>query len=151
MSPDPYFHVNGAAGKCINYFNPVDYALGRFKWQTDQQLKPDFGYTYALLQKPTGGVADGFVYQSLWTPLSSRLLTFPQDRWETFAYADEAQSYALGSQAGVQGVFGREVNLNTQFGFTDEHKYHSGEFRSTIQRRWNFWKAFLNSCGIQVQ
>src|SRR5262249_36575152 len=41
----PYFvNIGRAATRLVNFYNPQDYALGW--WGTNQNTKPDFGYTY---------------------------------------------------------------------------------------------------------
>jgi len=39
-----YFNASAGAGSYVNFFNTNDFALG--KWQIDQNLKPDAGYSW---------------------------------------------------------------------------------------------------------
>ena len=140
---DPQY-TQGAAGSFVNYFNPVDYALtSTFGWETDQQTKPNYHYDYA----PSGSDR-GFIYRPI-NPFNNRNLRFPADTREIFSYADEAQSHALGSQTGVGGVFGGQIDLQSKFSFGSQHKYHSGQFRSTNMLRRGYWKQLLESYGLE--
>jgi len=138
-------YMSGAAGKYVNFYNDVDYALTgtgltQGAWELTNKLKPDgteyFSYssTDGFRQRPGGGAT---VFN----------LKFPDDRLSIFAYGAEARSRALGARP-TGGVFTSELNLRTSFNFTDEHIYHSGQFRSFYAARWSYWKSLLEACDI---
>ncbi len=138
-------YMNGAAGKYVNYYNDVDYALtgtaiDHGAWELTNKLKPDgteyvsYSAANGFRQRPGGGA----MYFNL---------IFPDDRFGVFAYGAEARSRALGARE-TGGVFTEEVNLKTAFGFTDEHIYHSGQFRSFYAQRWQYWYAVLDACQL---
>ncbi|MGA2787582.1 MAG: hypothetical protein ABSF60_08645 [Verrucomicrobiota bacterium] len=130
-----YFHSIGGAGTFVNFFNTNDWALTQL-WEPDQNLKPDAGYSYQYFNDQ---FLSGFT-----------ALYFPQDTYTIFAYCDEARSYALGAQAGVNGAFqGTQISLpsvwppdlsGNNYG---NHIWHSAEFRSDYAQRWLFWNQVL--------
>jgi hypothetical protein len=82
-------------------------------------------------------------------------LDFPDDRYEIFSFAAESWSYALGQRGDTAGVFKPidAVNLNgppLNFDFGEEHKGHSAQFRSTIQKRWKYWTQAMDDMGLDV-
>ncbi len=139
---DPcYFNTLPGAVTRINYYNTNDWALGI--WKTDQDFKP------------TG--SKGYAWDNLWGrfeqhlfPDRIRLLAPPQDTYEIFAFGVESRCFALGAQPGVAGVFSTasQIDLKQQFGFDTEHKYHSGQFRSSNMKRFEFWGQLLDTFGI---
>jgi len=139
---EPYFHEVAGAAAYINFYNPVDWALDW--WEFDQNLKPtdtlDYSYEAATSQffRHRGTAAE-------------RLLTCPTNTFELFSYGVESQCYALGQQAGVDGVFDptREVRLDPEFNFGSAHKGHSAQFRSTNMKRAGFWTVLLEEFGLR--
>lgn len=119
----------------VNYNNFKDYALN--KWKIDQRdLKPQTHY--------------GWNGSYFWHDyFGSTNLYFSADRYEIFAMAAPSWSYALGAQPGVGGKITGEIDLYVTFAYEEQHKYHSAEFRSTIQDRWSFWKQLLKTFGLQ--
>lgn len=144
MHPD---YMTGKAGRYFNYYNDIDWALDWPRWQADQQTKPDgdYGYEYGGFAPSTGFWRDrGF---------GATWLTFPTDRHEIFAWAAESQSYAMGAQW-VGGVITASMGVNRDlkappFGYTDQHKYHSGQFRGMYMERNVYWKQLLIDCGLK--
>jgi hypothetical protein len=135
-------YMSNSAGRFVNVYNAEDYALTQgLSWRTNQRMKPDVDYHYST--------TEGF-YRNI-NLLQSVHLKFPADRYEIFSFAAESQSQALGAQGGVGGVFaGNEINLqNSRYGFTQVHKYHSGQFRATIAQRWNYWEDFLDATNLK--
>jgi hypothetical protein len=142
---DCYFNGSAGAGTYVNFFNTNDFALD--KWQINQNLKPDSGYS----------TASGELY--FYYPLvgSSRQLYFPADTYEIFSYITEARCYALGAQPDVGGVFAlaKQVELPSvwpldplNLNYT-AHFWHSAEFRADNAQSANFWDAFLKSCNLK--
>ena len=138
-----YFNSSAGATNFVNFFNPGDWALGW--WLTDQNLKPDYGYSWS------SGINGIELYFYSTSPYSSRELYFPQDTYEIFSYITEARCYAVGQQEGLGGVFRplREIDLSqAPYNFGTTHKYHSGEFRSDNASRAPFWNAVLQRMNI---
>lgn len=128
------------AATFANFYNPDDYALtgngfvgGEHPgWMVDQRLKPDTTYGYTT--------NDGFLPGPL---------RFPDDRYEIFSYGASAYSRALGSIS-TGGVFSpNAVDLKASYGFSVEHLWHSGQFRSYNAARWPYWAQLLRVAGIQ--
>lgn len=136
-----YFNGVSGASRYINFYLPVDAALNQ--WQTDQNFKPanSIGYMYdSALQQFRREVIGEDV----------RILTAPTNTYELFAYCVESRCFPLGQQAQVGGVFdsSAEVLLDPTFGFGDQMKGHSGQFRSTNMRRSAFWTQLMQSFGL---
>ena len=129
----------------INHFNPDDWALAATKWQINQQLKPDVKYGYR-------NNAEAYYYRRDRVDGVSTLfeLQFPDDRYEVFSYGARARSYATGTEGATGGVFNiqRSVNLKDQFSFEAEHKGHSAQFRSHIQKRWAYWQKAMQDMQV---
>lgn len=131
-----YFNASAGAGTYVNFFNTNDWALSY--WQTDQDLKPDIGYSYDGTNFYHGGL----------------LLLFPVDTYEIFARADEARCFAIGAQANLGGVFltQGQVELDAApYNFGSQHRYHSGQFRSDNMSRAPFWEQLLISMALKEQ
>lgn len=120
----------------INHYNEADWALNPVHWQLNQFMKPDGGYGYfsPSFQK---------IHMDTWVDLN-----FPANRYEIFAYAAESHSLATGAEDAVGGLFADAVDLDQLFSFGPAHKGHSGQFRSTIQKRWDYWKTVLEDMLI---
>ena len=145
---DPQYMPSGTT--YINHYNPLDWALSYDYWQLNQVLKPDVDYNY-------GWPALDFIDISLrfWKTQSIppfRNLIFPNDRFEVFSYAAQSHGYAAGQQGATGGMFNvaRSVNLFQAFDFESAHKGHSAQFRSTIQKRWTYWKKALEDMKINL-
>jgi hypothetical protein len=133
----PYYaDIGEAADNLINFFNPVDDALGW--WLTNQDLKPTEGieYVFGDFVGPEG------------------VLTFPDDTYDIYAYAAEARSEALGRVPDVGGPFDetRQVNLDSiAFGFGGSPSGHSAQFYSTNMQRNLYWATLLERFGIETE
>jgi hypothetical protein len=137
---------------CINHFNFDDYALNDERWPFNQSLKPSPTYSYL---SPDGNLNDAatrrFRRQRLgeW---NATVLNIPADRHEIFAYAASSAGHALGKMGGTGGVFSGSLDVTPLFRDdgkkAEEHKYHSGQFRSTIQKRWGYWNQMLTDLLI---
>ncbi len=140
----PYMSVaamSGAATRFRNFQNPDDYALTGNSagfpvhpgWQLNQRLKPDIGYTF---ENATGIFRSGAI------------LAFPGDRFLIFSYAAEGRSLALGSTV-TDGVFsGGDYSLRNQLGYGLDHIWHSGQFRSSMAERYQYWRAFMQAADL---
>jgi len=177
-SPDPYGHYwqNGASAWptqwqydslpsymdtaympistiCINHYNAVDWALTDNNWQRNQRLKPDNKYAYRALDMLLDPQSTYRYRRSEDFGLSfATILTMPVDRHEIFSYAARSWGKATGQTGSTGGVFdaGKSLSLNETFGFDGTHKYHSGQFRSSIQKRWEYWSKALNDMKISI-
>lgn len=128
----------------INYYNVRDYALGT-GWQSNQKLKPNNSYGYSKLPFMAGWFfkSEGPDSMGNYNP---RTLAFPNDRYEAISYA--APSYSLATGAEPRTML-KSVNLEDEkYGFDETHKCHSGQFRSTIQKRWPFWEQFVKDLAL---
>ena len=132
--------------KYVNHYNIDDWALN--SWELNQQLKPSPNYLY---KSASGSIFEIAFYRKELGVITPRkvLLSFPQDRFEVFSWAAEARSFATGAEPATGGMFSESVNLRAvPYNFDDKHKGHSAQFRSTIQKRWVYWKEFLRNCDI---
>ncbi len=125
----------------INHFNVDDYALNGTRWPLNQTLKP--GRDYSFLPTEDGRYIRRRFGE--WTPT---VLNFPDNRYEIFSHAASSWGSALGKMGGTGGVFSESLDVAPLLVYNphpEAHKYHSGQFRSTIQRRWIYWKTALNN------
>lgn len=148
-----YFNGSAGAGTYVNFFNTNDYALmNPITWLFDQSFKPDHGgflgigliypgYYYYV----SGLHPNGYYVQFGSGTNDFQNLNFPGDSYRIFAYCVQSQSYALGAEANVNGNFtGNQVDLGASpYSFQNQHKYHSGQFRSDSAQRWQFWDQLL--------
>lgn len=84
----------------------------------------------------------------------AQVLTFPNNRFEIFAFAAESRAFATGQQGATGEKFRivDSVNLNDpKFAFGSAHKGHSAQFRSTVQKRWTYWTQALDDMDTHVQ
>ncbi len=130
----------------INHYNPFDWALSYGNWQLNQALKPDVNYEYSIPLWDTVNIKQRF-----WK-VPNQNLTFPTDCFEVFSYAAQSHGYATGQQGATGGMFNvaRSVNLFQAFDFESAHKGHSAQFRSTVQKRWTYWKKALEDMKINL-
>jgi hypothetical protein len=88
------------------------------------------------------------------TTMPMDVLAFPDDRYEIFAYAARSWGFALGQLGNTRGIFTEPNVMDVSLYFltpeliavgskAEQHKYHSGQFRSSIQKRWSYWDATL--------
>jgi len=130
----------------INHYNPFDWALSFGNWQRNQVLKPDVDYDYSVPLWDTV-----YIEQRFWR-IPNQNLEFPADRLEIFSYAAQSHGYATGQQGSTTGVFevAESLNLSQSFGFESAHKGHSAQFRSTIQKRWDYWTRALSDFEVEL-
>ncbi len=84
---------------------------------------------------------------------SQTILSFPSDHYEIFSWAADSAANALGKVGNTGEKFSGSrdvVPLLVYQGEAKAHKYHSGQFRSTIQRRWNYWKTTLKQMDTET-
>jgi hypothetical protein len=132
----PYFYGVGGAGTYINYYNTNDNVLTNF-WRGDQDAKPAFNHRWN---------GSNF-YRGI---LPGLILLFPLDRYEIFAYCDEARCEAIGAQPNLAGPFviAAQVNISTlssPSGATISD--HNGQFKSYCADNWAFWHAVFIGLG----
>ena len=127
----------------INHYNRLDWALAN--WRINTRLKPGAGYEYV----PQNGCflkSDEFP--------QSHYMSFPDERYDALAFAAQSYSFATGAEEGTSGKFdsAQSIDLTNYFltpeerennQMADKHKHHSGQFRSTIQKRWTYWREAL--------
>lgn len=131
----PYFEsITRSAPVVVSFFNREDYALSyRLSWPLNQSTKPDMGYSF----HPKRGI-------SRIGPLR-QVLTFPDDRAEIFAHVAPAWSRALGADSDVRGAVTGVLDLqDPPYVFTRHANDHSGQFRSYLARRWEYWEKVLD-------
>ena len=73
-------------------------------------------------------------------------------KWCVFSFVTRAKSLAIG-QVDMGEVFGdkettpvdekRNINLETAYGFSNHHYYHSYEFRSNSSDTWSLWCSIM--------
>ena len=129
----------------INHYNPDDWALAAGKWQINQKLKPDLDYQYERWY-----ATNWYGFTRNTSLVTEKKLEFPSDRYEILSFAAEARSYATGAEGATGGAFNvlDSINLKIKFGFEEEHKGHSAQFRSFIQKRWKYWEQVLSDLDV---
>lgn len=158
---------SAVVGRVVNFYNENDYALSAPVWQFNQLTKPDFAdfpdwlwqYRYAgdPAAAPTNtgfrkvGEVPSFAGEQI-LRLGTRL--DPADRYEIMAFAAESRVKALGATADLQHGISGAVNLRSLWPNDNEehkaHRWHSAEFRSTIQSQRNCWRAVLDKVGFDI-
>lgn len=158
---------SSVVGRLVNFYNENDFALSAPVWQFNQITKPDFAdypdwlWEYYYMGDFTGVPAsDGFRKNGKYTNLSGEVIlglgnrTTVQDRYEIMSFAAESRVKAFGATPNIsQGISGA-VDLQTIWpadpGNHSAHKWHSGEFRSTIQLERNYWKTLLSTDAFNI-
>ena len=166
--------LNGSAssskvvGTLVNFFNENDWALAAPIWQFNQITKPDWPdpglhewiYSYAGDLR----VFDDAFRKTGWggvTDLRRGNREDPLDRYEIMAFAAESYVKAFGVTPNVSQGVSFSVNLRERNSFREliwptdggDHKahiWHSGQFRSTIQRQRTYWKTLLGPDGFRI-
>lgn len=146
----PYLADNiRKVGKLIRYYNPVDYALG--KWCLNNELKParisHYNYT-GRTNAYDSQTGDRFYYDRLFTRHDDRTLMFEGDRYEIFAFCLPSWSLPLGTESMSITEFRYQINLKDSFRYNDQRYSHSREFRSNIADEWFLWKAIANHLSL---
>jgi probable HAF family extracellular repeat protein len=142
LSSAPYFGgFQQASGRVINLFNRQDYALtNRVTWPYNQKTKPDSGYDY----KANG---DGFIRKD--GHGQQTILTLPEDRDVIFSHIAAAYSNALGAEPRVAATVGLDLQ-EAPFGFTNDARFHSAQFRSDMTLRRAYWQFVLTRISPQT-
>ena len=126
----------------INHHNRDDDALAW--WLAGQAKKPNSNYAYNV---------DGVDWNRLMPPVNGappywQEMTFANDTFEILTRAAEPDSVPLGASVttghSTAGEITGNVNLNTLYDFQDGEEDHSAQFRSTIQRRSDYWKQLYD-------
>ncbi|HVT82668.1 MAG TPA: alpha/beta hydrolase, partial [Phycisphaerae bacterium] len=158
-----------AVGRVVNFYNENDFALSAPVWQFDQLTKPDFAdfpdwlWEYRYDGDPAAApTSAGFRKFGKFTNITGEVTlhlgtrTDPADRYEIMAFAAESHVKALGATADVHHGISGAVDLRSPAIWRDDrdnhsaHKWHSGEFRSTIQEQRNVWKTLLEKPGFDL-
>ncbi|MCX6875378.1 MAG: alpha/beta hydrolase [Verrucomicrobia bacterium] len=127
----------------VNHYNVHDWALKL--WEGNTRMKPSMGKYYYTGVTTTFDKQDSF--------FKSHSLSFPDDRYEVFSWVAQSHSYATGAEDATVGMFRSKpsVNLDAEpYLFGSTHKGHSGQFRSTIQKRWQYWVQVASDMGIET-
>ncbi|MEN8863235.1 MAG: hypothetical protein ABF315_08625, partial [Lentimonas sp.] len=155
-STEPYyFRIDSAAPDIVNFHNYEDVALSG--WELAKYFKPTLGYGWGEL--PDG--AAGWTTEKWWyrgiiidanpAYLSGAILQTPFNRYEILAMAADSHSKALGAAVysgyNVGGPIdeSRNVDLNSQFSFGDDH---SAQFLSSNIKRKDYWLELLRNFGL---
>jgi hypothetical protein len=150
----------------VNFYNENDYALSAPVWQFNQITKPDDSdqpdqpYQYYYTGDINTPPFDGFRKMLVSSPAAASLATGDRiatgNRYEIMAFAAESRVKAFGATPNIsQGISG-VVDLQSPAiwpaddGDHKAHKWHSGEFRSTIHRERNYWKTLLSDRGFDI-
>jgi hypothetical protein len=114
-------------------------------------LNPRTDPVHYTFQGLVGGYSD---YRFIRGPrYNQTVLNFPADRYEIFSNAADSVADALGKVGATGGKFSESVNVAPLLVYDthpEAHKYHSGQFRSTIQKRWEYWRIALDNMDIRT-
>ena len=161
-----FLRAGGAGGTSavrdvVNFYNENDYALSAPVWQFNQITKPDWSdilnqqpYDYAYDPYQSKFRKDMYIMPTTFLELGTP--TDPHDRYEIMAFAAESRVKAMGATGMIDTTqrISRAVDLRTIWpadnGQHKAHKWHSGQFRSTIHRQRNYWKTLLSGEGFDI-
>jgi hypothetical protein len=155
---------SSSVGTLINFYNENDWALAAPTWQFNQISKPDYtdlpsqSYQYYY----TGDIEtlpfDGFrkmlftIADATALELGSR--TVVADRYEIMSFAAESRVKAFGATPGIIQGITRSVDIQTLWPVDPDnhtaHKWHSAQFRSTIQRQRSYWRTLLSDQSFDI-
>ena len=113
-------------------------------------MKPDLSHHYnegdANVDTYITNLGDRFYYDNYVVPFDERTLTFPDNRFEIYAYAAESRTFAIGTDP----VFGFGMfNLRSApLSYNDAHYCHSRQFRSNIVDEKPYWAQVMADCGF---
>ena len=158
---------SSAVNRLVNFYNENDYALSAPVWQFNQLTKPDFAdypdllWEYYYVGDFTGVPAsDGFRKVGKYTNLSGEVIlnlgnrTTVQGRYEIMSFGAESRVKAFGATPNISQGISNAVDLQTIWPTDPDnhsaHKWHSAEFRSTIQLERNYWKTLLSDRGFDI-
>lgn len=120
----------------VNFADPTDFATGP-AWRAAQDFKPEPGYGYNPAA-PAG--------QQHTVSYFLEVGRFVTDLHESLSMIAESKSKSIAYEPGAAGVISANVNLKTQFGFTDEH---GAAFDRPIQENLNdFYDEVMSQFGI---
>ncbi len=151
-APDSYRNRYGATdtwlggNKAVNFYNPVDYALGY--WIVNELLfKPDLNYQYIA--------ATGKSFHMALTPDIDGFGTWQSDyevtnEYEILAFVARPRAHAAGVQGATAGAvdISKGKNLNALLGFADVRADHSGQFTRDFVNVRDFYHFLLDSFDI---
>lgn len=158
---------SSSVNRVVNFYNENDYALSAPVWQFNQLTKPDFAdypellWEYYYVGDFTGVPAsDGFRKVGKYTNLSGEVIlnlgnrTAVEDRYEIMSFGAESRVKAFGAMPNISQGISNAVDLQTLWLADPDnhsaHKWHSAEFRSTIQLERNYWKTLLSDRGFDI-
>lgn len=131
------YHSNST--RYINHFNVEDWAL---EWaEINSMQKPAAGYFY--YETPNSQ------YGSLNRASPGKEMHFPQDRYEAFAWIVEWKAKPTGAEGATEGCFDKRDSFDMTTMFGDQHPGHSAPWRSTIQRRFEYWGRFIRDMAYE--
>ncbi len=141
-----FFNIRAkiADGGIVSLCNPNDDALSFFKWEADQNSKPDtrLGYDFSITQ----GEYVKSALQGIGLPFN---LQDDLDRYEAISFAIPATSLPLGAEPSVGGEVKKVIRLDDNpLWYSSDQWDHSAEFLSTIHRQLNYWRIVLGEMGI---
>ncbi len=142
-----YFSGVVGAASYVNFFNTNDFVLNH--WLDYQPAKPvtSLNYNYSSTR--------GYYTNHYLNDPNPFILTFPAKTYEIFAFCQQAKCNCIGEQPSVGGQFTfrsipQQVDLRlAPYNFGNEHKYHSGQFRSDNMSRAVFWNQVLVQMGLK--
>ena len=165
---EPYLKsvVDGKVSqKFVRYYNEEDYAFQWKSWHGNNCLKPDsagllhlfpwwieifvspekdlfYGYSGKVDEYRQG--KDRFYWNNPVMPFDQRILVFPKDRYEIFAFCAESRNRPVGTVTQSILGFDCEFDLISNLHYDEQHYSHSKEFRSNIINELDYWKQFLS-------
>lgn len=155
---------SSVVGKLVNFYNQNDYALSAPVWQFNQITKPDWPDT-GLQPWRYGYAADPSVFSDAFmktegdsgsnqTALRLGTRANPQDRHEIMAFAAESYVKAFGATGNSAQAVSHSLNLRSIWpadgGDHKAHTWHSGQFRSSIQKQKSYWKVLLGDQAFDI-
>lgn len=151
-----------AVGTLVNFYNQNDWALAAPVWQFNQITKPDWPdvfhsqpYRYGYTGDPAF-FADAFNKRSGETiyPLALGTRANPQDRYEIMAFAAESHVKSFGAVPNVSQGITRSFDVRSIWlsdgGDHKAHIWHSAQFRSTMPKQRDYWKALLGRQAFDI-
>lgn len=156
--------ATSAVGSLVNFYNQNDYALAAPVWQFNQITKPDYPdrfngqpWSYAWLQNENYPQGKFLKSQSLplnVVDLDRGTRADPKDRFEITAFAAESPVKSFGATANLTQGVTRSIDLRSIWpadnGDHKAHIWHSGQFRSTLPKQKNYWKALLSDQAFDI-
>ncbi len=127
----------------INHYNASDWVLKN--WQVNTRSKPSQP-KYSYISVNSGFLKSDSIF-------NKHYQIFPDERYDVFSWAAQSHSYATGAEGATAGVFEQTKSVNLNVGlypFGIAHKGHSGQFRSTIQKRWLYWIRFAQDVNVDI-